>query len=481
MNAERVQCVNAAALHAGVRPGLSVTDAYAICPDLLTEPADPVREARLLSALHVWSDRYSPRVSVDPPDGLTLDVTGCAHLFGGEEPFVTLVRQEAEDLSMTVRLALANTRRAARGFSRFGGSPTVVTDPERERDAVARLPIAALDLDPTVETDLRRVGVETVGDLSRFKSSELARRFSVRVPTALDEIYGRRFDPIVPSAKPPVFAARMTLPEEIARVDAVMAVLERLAERVCARLHERGYGARGFALSLRCVDGATHDLTVGFATPCRSVAPILRQYARPIESLRLDFGAEWFRLVALHAEVFSETQLKAGDAAEANRDAVAQTLTTLGNRLGFDRLVRPIAGFDHAPERETSFAPLVDQSTWPKADHHAYPRPEIVFAPYRLHVVCEGRPPQAFRYKGEDFATVSVKGPERVAPLAWDVPRHPAEARLRDYWRVGVTGASGDPRLFWLMYFPRHPDEGWYLCGEFLHEPRLDLVIAADL
>ena len=46
--------------------------------------ADPHADRRLLEAIADWCDRYTPLVGLDPPDGLVLDVTGCAHLFGGE-------------------------------------------------------------------------------------------------------------------------------------------------------------------------------------------------------------------------------------------------------------------------------------------------------------------------------------------------------------------------------------------------------------
>ena len=475
-NAERVLCANDLAMSAGVRGGQSVTNAMAICPDLLCEPQDAYREARLLAALHVWADRFSPRVAIDPPDGMVLDVTGCAHLFGGEVALSELVIEQVEDLKVTARIGLANTRRAARGFARFSGEPILVTDPKRESEAVARLPVAALELEADVETDLRRLGVETIGQLARFKSSELARRFSVYLPTALEELRGHRMNPVVPSAAPRTFAARMSCPEEISLAPHVMAILERLAERLCRRLEDSGHAARGFALHLRCVDGARHELKVGFASPCRDAAPILRQFQRPVEGLRMAFGAEWFRLVALDAELFVPRQLQAGDAVEATRDAVDQTLTTLGNRLGFDRLTRPVMGTDHPPEREVGFAPVVDAQDRAHASHRAYPRPEIVFAPYSVFVEEAGHPPRAFRYHGDTYHLTHARGPERVAPFAWDTARDKFEARVRDYWRVRVEDRNSEPRLFWIMSFAHHPGEGWYLCGEFLREPRLELV-----
>ena len=82
-NALRLTHLNERARHAGLTPGLSIPDARAICPDLLTEPCDKRREMALLRALWRWADQLSPRVALDAPDGLVLDITGCTNLFGG--------------------------------------------------------------------------------------------------------------------------------------------------------------------------------------------------------------------------------------------------------------------------------------------------------------------------------------------------------------------------------------------------------------
>lgn len=472
---DRVLCINAAAFAASVRQGTTLTDAQAICPDLLTEPQDTLRESKLLSALHIWADKFSPRISIDPPDGLVLDVTGCAHLFEGEREMSELIVREAEKLNMTARIGIANTRRAARGFARQGESDIMISDAEREHVQVDALGVDALELDKRVEDDLRKLGVKTIGDLRRFKSSELARRFSVRLPAALDELRGHRSDPIVPQAAPPTFAARMTLPDPIARIDDVVSILERLAERVCRRLDEKGYAARGFEMTVHCVDTGEHFRSIGFATPSRDVAPILRQFQRPLETIKLEFGADQFRLKALDTEVFRHTQLKAGDAMEAQQDAIDQTLTTLGNRLGFDRLRSPRAGSGHTPELETDFIPVVDQGPGEIAnDLVNYPRPEIVFHPEYLRIEAPGLPPARFTWRGTTYDLARAKGRERISPIPWDDPQTIFEAQTRDYWRAKT--ACG--RLFWLMTFAQPSELDWFICGEFLREPRLSLLRA---
>ena len=70
----------------GYRPGLPLAEAQARVPGLHVAP----RSIRLptpprWSGWRLWAlRRYSPVVALDPPDGLLIDVTGAAHLHGGE-------------------------------------------------------------------------------------------------------------------------------------------------------------------------------------------------------------------------------------------------------------------------------------------------------------------------------------------------------------------------------------------------------------
>ena len=91
-NALRLTHISPLAREAGLREAMSVADARAICPELLTEMSDPMREDMLLRALRRWADKLSPLLALDKPDGLILDVTGCSHLFGGERSFFNLRR-----------------------------------------------------------------------------------------------------------------------------------------------------------------------------------------------------------------------------------------------------------------------------------------------------------------------------------------------------------------------------------------------------
>src|SRR5690606_8794469 len=105
--------------------------------------------------------RYTPLVALDPPDGLILDITGAAHLFGGEGALVADAETRLERTGMTVRAALGPTADAARALARYPAPPA----PD-EAAAIRRLPVAALELDAEATRALTRAGLKTIGDLS---------------------------------------------------------------------------------------------------------------------------------------------------------------------------------------------------------------------------------------------------------------------------------------------------------------------------
>src|SRR5262249_58599560 len=69
----------------GPPPGLGGARAAAMLQPSTAVPEDGAAAARLLDAIADSCQRYTPLVAIDPPDGILLDIGGCAHLFGGEE------------------------------------------------------------------------------------------------------------------------------------------------------------------------------------------------------------------------------------------------------------------------------------------------------------------------------------------------------------------------------------------------------------
>jgi protein ImuB len=118
-----IHAVTKAAAEHGARAGARLTDARALDPALIAVPADPDGDAALVQRLAKWSGRWSPLVEVDGADGLRLDVTGVAHLFGGEEALARDIELRFARIGLSVRVAIAPTPAAAWALARFSPSP----------------------------------------------------------------------------------------------------------------------------------------------------------------------------------------------------------------------------------------------------------------------------------------------------------------------------------------------------------------------
>src|SRR5690606_37721172 len=181
---------NAVAEEQGITSGMVVADARACLPDLEVIDDRPGLSEQLLKVLGLWCIRYTPVVAVDPPDGLTLDLSGCAHLWGGEEPYLKDIITKLQKRGFHVRMAIAGTIGAAWAMARFGKVHSIVLN-GKETDALACLPPAALRLEPGTVERLHKLGLRTIGNFMHMPSSALRRRFGEGLPVRLHQALGR--------------------------------------------------------------------------------------------------------------------------------------------------------------------------------------------------------------------------------------------------------------------------------------------------
>ena len=145
-NALRLAAVNDAAARLGLRVGMALADAKAMYPGLALADADPDADQGLLAAIADWCDRYTPLIGLDPPDGLMLDITGCAHLFGGEAAFGGDIVQRLGRQGFAARAAIADTVGCAWAVARHGGKQAshIIVPPGGTHAALLPLRLTAL-------------------------------------------------------------------------------------------------------------------------------------------------------------------------------------------------------------------------------------------------------------------------------------------------------------------------------------------------
>lgn len=458
----RLVATDAAAEAAGLAPGLLLTDARAIRPDLRILPADPAADARALEALALWCTRWSPRVAVDGADGVMLDVTGCAHLWGGEAGLLEAVRAAFAIRGLELRAALASGRLAARLWARHGPGGILA-----DRRLLEDLPVAALELDPERTAALRRLGLRTLGRLRALPRAGLARRFGLDLPARLDALFldGAAEPPFVPLSEPARFAARLAWPEPIGVRPAIEAACRRLLGDLAAALEAAGRGARTIRAGFHRVDGALAVLEVRTARPSRDPAHLFRLLRERLDRLELGDGVELLLIEAIETAALPAEQTGIGE--PVDEAATARLVDRLAARLGAARVLRAEPVASHVPERRVRWCAAGAQAP---AGAWSEPRPRplrLLVEPVpveALAVVPDGPP---IRLVGRSAAgrVVAARGPERILPEWWrPADRH---ARPRDLWWIRL--AEGEE--LWLAREGTYGDGRppvWRLLGRFI-------------
>lgn len=442
---------------------MALADARAICPDLATRPADLTREAAALATLRRWAGRYAPMVGTDGPDGLMADISGVPHLFGGEEDLRDDLQARLERAGLAAASAIAGTKGAAHALARHGGG--IVPD-GRLAEGIGRLPVTALRVDHDTAQALARMGLSRIADLIPLPRAPLARRFGAGLVLRLDQALGAQSEPVAAEPDAPHFGVRMTLPEPIGLQSDVMAGLARLLDRLCAKLARHHMGARRVRLELRRVDRGTVQLEIGLARPMRDPLRIAALFAKGVDEIDSGFGIDALRLSAPVTEAMAPQQIGGGPTIR-HEDALADLLSSLGNRIGFDRVLRLLPAESLIPERSFLLAPAAYTLPEPAPRHVGTLRPITIFPPEPV-TAASGAPPASFRWRRMRFTTLRASGPERITPEWWfDDPAW--RSGLRDYWRIETNEG---PRL-WLFLTPQAQGwsaaegQNWYVQGEF--------------
>ncbi len=364
-NAERLVCVDMNAAKLGLTAGLSLADVRARHPALVAVQANPAEEARLLERLCDWCSRFTPLAALDGRDGLMLDISGVAHLFGGEQALMESCVSRLAALGVAAAGGAAGNPRAAWALARFS-TQKIAPEPLSDK-ALARLfhdlPLAALGLDDKTVADMARAGLKRVGDIAFRPRAPITARFGAQPMARLDALKGLDRASIAPRFAAPDFCAERRFTSPVQTVEAIEASLRKLADDLVVLLERQAKGARRIELSLYRVDGNVRRILVGASRPLNEARAFLRLFAEKLASLQEEaieagFGVDLIRLSCLMAEPLEPSQAELERAYEAERTrALADLIDRLGARLGVRAVTRRERVEAHLPEQAERVAP----------------------------------------------------------------------------------------------------------------------------
>lgn len=445
---------------------MRLADARALIPQLKIAHTDSAADARMLAKLADWAMRYTPWSATDGHDGLMLDITGCAHLFGGEENLLRDLEAQLSKHALSHRSALADTPAAAWAWARYGKGGVLCS--HENADAIKKLPVAALRISATDASDLARLGLRQIEHIAVLPRAPLTARFDKGLLNRLDQILGRESEPLTLQRPYEPYRCRIAFPEPIGRREDIKAALDHLLLTLCTRMEKDSLGTRELNFTAYSVSATAQHIGAGAATPSRDATHLAYLFQDRLDYIDPGFGLESFTLDALSTEHLAPKQMPLAGKRNAST-GLRQLVDRLQARLGAGAIVELKPVDSHIPERAVVMTPAFTQNTKARAgaDWIAdQPRPiRLLPCPEIIDVVAPvpDDPPLAFRWRKVSHRVARSEGPERISPEWW---QQKESHQIRDYYWLEDTNG----RRFWVYrkgIFDTSIAPRWYLHGLF--------------
>jgi protein ImuB len=454
----------------GVRPGMRVAQAAACAADLQFANVTMAAVARALGAAAEVAMEFGPTVEVQLPGTVWIDVTGAAHLFGGEDALVREATARMAVLGHRAQVAVAAGPLVAQALARFGAHadvPRVVgSSPGDAARSLAPLPVAALPIEARAASRsspatsaacyFAKLGVLTIADLARLDRAQLASRLEAFVEPGVSRatvkdilalLEGRDARPLVPYRPPNVLVEEIAFDDGVETAPQLVFALRHAVSKLSARLVGRrqassridlvvGYDAAIHRLRRGAGDGpqleseASARLFVDLPAPLSHTDDLFRAIKVKIERFELAAPAVHLTLVLSRIGRAPEVQLDLSRDAAVDPDALPALLSELSAEIGAERVGVLMVADDHRPEHRSRLVGLREEATSaaapalaPEDPTRLLPAPVPIgrFAPGAVVVV-----------GSEAFVVLGSVFDRRLDGVAW-WSKEPAS---RDYFRV---------------------------------------------
>lgn len=495
-----VACSNAAA-KVGIRVGMTLAQARALCAEVSYADWRPDEDQKTLEALGRYLTRFTPVVATgtqdasdldsppsihNPQSTLFLDLTGCEHLFGGGEIMIRRIAQALRGLRIPAFLASAPTPGAAYALTWSPGLKLLSLPTQPRIDDV---PLSGLRLPEEVLASLHHLGLETIGQLRSIPRDQLPARFGRALNQRLDQLSGRLPEPLTPLPVPITLQSHFDFDGSVADPQVLEMTFQQLLSPLLLQLERRGEGIRELEITCHCdpwnkQKQQTLVQNLSISRPTRNARSLLNLYRcahdqmiqaaqvsaqvarsrskRTSRNFDSGFTAMTLRVMRFQALPHEQVQMYQADNSGRER-AWQATLDLIRTRLGNQSLQQVELKESYLPEKAYERRPAAMEAEIQEAAaiKEMGDRPLQLQPPVELAVMvspsreADGTPLR-FNLSGEVHTVRHAIGPERIAGQWWE-----GHDRTRDYF--DVTDTTG--RRYWM--FKVQESGKWYLHGTY--------------
>lgn len=425
----------------GLRPGMALSAALVLSPQLQSLQRTPAQEQAALLRLAEIGYDFTPTVSLEHPNSVLLEVEGSAHLFGG----IITVRQRAREAfkkaGFAAVAALAPTPVAALwlAYARQGVSITQVED---IRSVLGRLPVQTVFNSADLLDSFDRLGVKYLVDLFRLPREGLARRFGKEFLKTLDRATGDLTDPRTLWAKPKQMKLSRELPGELIQMGHLAPYIEDMIAELVGELRRHDAGVDRIKILFKHFQQPSTKVVVGSATPHRDEHRWNLLTQNRLASQALVAPVQEVQLISSWFKRYTAQSQDLLGISKTSSEGVSQLIDLLRSRLGQTGLFGVVATHDARPEQAWRAVEPGEEFKRPRPTKnrpvHILPAPTLLGG--------------ELRYRGATLKI--VKGPERIEGGWWA-----KESWTRDYYQA----VSSRGEKLWVF----HQEKQWYLHGLF--------------
>jgi len=347
-NRSRVRACSQAASACGVRPGMPASAAQALVANLIVRSRDIAAEQASLEGLVFWAGRFTPDVSLQPPDGLLIEISSCLRLHRGFKNLIRQVSSGLNEMGYSFTHACAPTPHAA-WLMALAGKEVAIRESVQIENVLDALSVRLLDQSQDTLASLEMVGAHTLGDCMRFPRAGMARRFGQGLLDELDRALGHLPNPREFFVPPPSFERHLELPWQVHEAEALLFASRRLLLELEGYLGLRQAGVQEFELICNHEDVPDTVLKVGFAEPTRALDRMLLLLRETLGRTRLSAPV---LTIILHASRIQAIELSNLDMFQDSAGAGDGNLLLerMRIRLGKDAVFKIAPAADHRPE-----------------------------------------------------------------------------------------------------------------------------------